>query len=429
MRLLIVGNLEGYFGRASKIATDKGAIVRKADNIDIALATLRSGTSADLIMVDVKQDIAQFIKNLQLERIFAPIIACGIENDKNLAAQSIRDGAKEYVPLPPDEELISAILESISKDERKLIFASKIMEKIMALADQVAKSEATILITGKSGTGKEVMARYIHRMSKRKDKPFVSVNCAAIPDNLLESELFGHEKGAFTGAIARRIGKFEESSEGTLLLDEISEIDLKLQAKLLRAIQEREIDRIGGGKTIPLNLRILATSNRDLKKEVAEGRFREDLYFRLNIINIELPNLSERIEEIELFANYFITKYCNSNGFARKTLTDSALTILKNYSWPGNIRELENTIYRAVLLSPEGKINEENLGLRFSESEKLQQNNMVGRTMNSVEKELIESTLSHCLGDYIQAANILGISLKMLRTKLSNYEKEEELAC
>lgn len=425
MRLLIVGNLEGYFGKASQIATEKGAIVRKADNINIALETLRSGHSADLIMIDVKQDIGQFIKNIQAEHIFAPVIACGIENDKDLATKAINDGAKEYVPLPPDEELISAILESISKDERKLIFGSKTMESVIQIADQVSPSDATILITGKSGTGKEIMSRYIHRKSKRKDKPFISVNCAAIPDNLLESELFGHEKGAFTGAIARRIGKFEESHNGTLLLDEISEIDLRLQAKLLRAIQEQEIDRIGGSKPVSLNLRIIATSNRDLKTEVKEGRFREDLYFRLNIINLELPSLADRKEDIPLFIDYFIKKYCQSNGFAIKTISIEAMDLLKSHNWPGNIRELENTIYRSVLLSTSDKITKENLKLEHQSDPN--PSNMIGRTIGSVEKELIMGTIDHCLGNHTDAANILGISLKILRDKIQNYEKAKEL--
>ena len=197
-------------------------------------------------------------------------------------------GAKEYIPLPPDPELIAAVLTAISDDEHEFIYRDRVMMQVVSLADKIAPSEASIMITGESGTGKEVMARYVHNKSRRAKKPFISVNCAAIPENLLESELFGHEKGSFTGAIARRIGKFEEADGGTLFLDEISEMDIRLQAKLLRAIQEREIDRVGGSGPVKINIRILATSNRDLAKEVKEGRYREDLHFRLNVVNLHI---------------------------------------------------------------------------------------------------------------------------------------------
>jgi two-component system response regulator FlrC len=210
-------------------------------------------------------------------------VACGVDNDADKAAAAIRAGAKEFIPLPPEADLIAAVLSAVADDERPMISADPSMQAVVKLADQVARSEASILITGESGVGKEVMARYLHVNSKRADRPFISVNCAAIPDNLLESELFGHEKGAFTGAVARRIGKFEEADGGTLLLDEISEMDARLQAKLLRAIQERVIDRVGGTKPVPVNIRIIATSNRDLAKAVAEGVFREDLLYRLNV--------------------------------------------------------------------------------------------------------------------------------------------------
>ena len=420
MRLLIIGNLEGYFGKASQIATAKGATVRKADNISIALDSLRSGHGADLLLVDVQQDIASLVISLKTEHIFVPVIACGIKHDKKIAADAIYAGAKEYIPLPPDEELISAIFESITSTENNFTYTSNSMRKVIEIADQVASSDATILITGKSGTGKEVMARYLHQKSKRKDKAFICINCAAIPDNLLESELFGYEKGSFTGAIARRIGKFEESNNGTLLLDEISEIELRLQAKLLRAIQEQQIDRIGGNKPINLNLRIIATSNRDLKKEVAEGRFREDLYFRLNIINLELPTLIERKEDIEYFASYFTNKYCKSNGFPLKQIIPEALEMLKNYHWPGNIREFENTIYRAVLLSKNEFIEPFDLKIELKKDDP--------SSLDHSEKNLIMNTLKYCIGDYTQAANILGISIKSLRNKIESYEREHELA-
>ena len=246
MRLLIVGHLEGHISTAGRIATQRGAKVFHIDSISGALNALRNGQGADLVMCDVALNIGDLISNLKSERITVPVVACGIGTDAGAAVRAIRAGAKEYVPLPPDAELIAAVLQAVSEEDNTFIARDPSMLAVMSLAERVAGSDANILITGKSGAGKEVMARFIHRKSRRANANFVSVNCAAIPDNLLESELFGHEKGAFTGAVARRIGKFEEANGGTLLLDEISEMDQRLQAKLLRAIQERVIDRVGG---------------------------------------------------------------------------------------------------------------------------------------------------------------------------------------
>ena len=212
-------------------------------------------------------------------------------------------------------------------------------------------SDASVLITGESGTGKEVLARYVHTRSNRSKKPFICVNCAAIPENLLESELFGHEKGAFTGAIARRIGKFEEATGGTLLLDEISEMDVRLQAKLLRAIQERIIDRVGGTRPVPVDIRIIATSNRNLAEAARNGTFREDLLFRLNVVNLKLPPLRERPADVIELAQYFVKKYSEVNGVALRPFSAEARKALSVHRWPGNVRELENTIHRAVLLT------------------------------------------------------------------------------
>ena len=242
-------------------------------------------------MIDSGLDIAGLVSMLESERIDVPVVACGVGDDKGVAVRAIKSGAQEYIPLPPDAELISAVLEAVSQENYSIIHKDPAMTKVLALAKQVAKSTASVLVVGDSGTGKELMARFIHNKSPRAKAPFVAVNCAAIPENLLESELFGYEKGAFTGAVARRIGKFEEADSGTILLDEISEMDLRLQAKLLRAIQEHEIDRIGGKRPVKIDVRILATSNRNMEQEVAEGRFREDLYFRLNVITLSLIHI------------------------------------------------------------------------------------------------------------------------------------------
>jgi DNA-binding NtrC family response regulator len=308
------------------------------------------------------------------------------------------------------------------------------MTQIFSLADKIAPSDANVLITGESGTGKEVLARYLHNKSNRKNEKFVSVNCAAIPENLLESELFGHEKGAFTGALNRRIGKFEESSGGTLLLDEISEMDLRLQAKLLRAIQEREIDRVGGNSPVKVNLRILATSNRDLRAEVKAGKFREDLFFRLNVIHMQLPALRERKEDIKVFAEHFAEKFAKSNHMEVPKLTSEALEILNTHKWPGNVRELENTMHRAVLLNNNGLIDKTSLlmeniaGENNSAASSENSGTLVGRTVSDVEKELILSTLNHMGGNRSRAAEILGISIRTLHNKIKEYEQGQGAA-
>ncbi|MEJ0010041.1 MAG: sigma-54 dependent transcriptional regulator [Alphaproteobacteria bacterium] len=446
MRLLIVGDLGGQIGAASRIARERGAKVSQVADIDGAYRMLCDGHGADLIMVEVHQDIARFAGMLKDERITVPLVACGIEADARQAANAIRAGAKEYVPLPPDEELIAAVLEAISEETHSVIHGSEAMRRTLAMAEQIAPSEASVLITGESGTGKEVVARFIHRKSSRASKPFIAVNCAAIPGNLMESELFGHEKGAFTGALSRRIGKFEEAEGGTLLLDEISEMDVGLQAKLLRAIQEREIDRVGGNRPVKVNIRILATSNRDLEAEVKKGGFREDLYFRLNVISLPLAKLADRVDDIGPLADYFIEKYSKANGLPPRKLTDAALAKLKAYHWPGNVRELENIVHRAVLLAQGNTIDEAAILLPVKATlssatmatpavtiaapppaiagQPGKRNDLVGRTVEEVERELILDTLDHCLGNRTQAAQILGISIRTLRNKLKLYHDE-----
>src|SRR5213075_1480872 len=238
MRLLIIGPLEGYISTAGKIALSRGATVAHVDDIDRGLSALRAGQGADLIMLDIKLDVGRLVDSLKQERFAVPVVACGIGTDTAAAVRAIKAGAKEYIPLPPDADLIAAVLTAVTEETHAVIFRDPATAATLRLAEQVAGSEASILITGESGTGKEVLARYIHQKSTRANKPFIAINCAAMPEALLESELFGHEKGAFTGAVARRIGKFEEATGGTLLLDESSEMDVRLQSKLLRAIQE-----------------------------------------------------------------------------------------------------------------------------------------------------------------------------------------------
>src|SRR6202051_2487994 len=276
MRLLIVGTLKGQLTAATKMAMDRGASVTHAERIETAMAVLRSGKGADLLMVDVALDIRDLVLRLEAEHIHVPLVACGTQTDARAAVAAIHAGAKEYIPLPPDPDMIAAVLAAVANDAREMVYRDDAMAHVVKLAQQIAPSDASVLITGESGTGKEVVARYVHGRSNRARAPFVPVNCAAIPAHLLESELFGHEKGAFPGAVARRIGKFEEASGGTLLLDEISEMDVRLQSKLLRGIQERAIRRHGGRRPVPVDIRIIATSTRNLAEAVRENTFRED---------------------------------------------------------------------------------------------------------------------------------------------------------
>jgi len=447
MRLLVVGRVSGQLATAVKMAMAHGAKVHHVERADQATEQLRRGQGADLLMVDYRIDIAALIAANEVERIFVPVVACGVDAGASEAAAAIKAGAKEFIPLPPEADLIAAVLSAVADDDRPLISADPSMTAVLGLADQVARSEASILITGESGVGKEVMARYLHQGSRRADKPFISVNCAAIPDNLLESELFGHEKGAFTGAVARRIGKFEEADGGTLLLDEISEMDARLQAKLLRAIQERVIDRVGGTKPVKVDIRIIATSNRDLARAVSEGTFREDLLYRLNVVNLRLPSLRERPGDIAVLADHFVKKYAAANGVPVRAIGADARRALVAHRWPGNVRELENAMHRAVLLATGPEIDVEAIRLpdgqplssgagtpagysdaglagRAAQVADAVTRSFVGQTVAQMEKTLILDTLNHCLGNRTHAANILGISIRTLRNKLNEYADE-----
>lgn len=474
MRLMIVGRLEGYIGTAGKIALQRGAKVIHCEDIVEAVGALRNGKGADIAMVDVKLPIADMVKKLNDERIHVPIVACGVASDTRAAVKAIQDGAKEYVPLPPDADLIAAVLEAVANENNDMIAGDPAMKKVMQLAEKIAPSDATVLIAGESGTGKEVMSRFIHDKSKRSGGTFIAVNCAAIPENLLESELFGHEKGAFTGAAGKRIGKFEEASGGTLLLDEVSEMHPQLQAKLLRAIQEKEITRIGSNAAVKIDTRILATSNRDLEKSVEKGEFREDLYFRLNVVTLNLPALRERPSDILPLAEFFANKFAEENGVEAKPLSAAAKEKLQAYKWRGNIRELENTMHRAILISLEDEIEADAIHISDSafsnnnssstqsaatnapslsgvssatqQSEPPASNNtpdnaapdtatatpdvqnpggvegLVGKTIADVERQMILNTLDHCLGNRTHAAKVLGISIRTLRNKLNQYK-------
>ncbi|MDL2209319.1 sigma-54 dependent transcriptional regulator [Desulfovibrio sp. OttesenSCG-928-O18] len=345
----------------------------------------------------------------------------------------------------------------------RIVGSNPAVARVLALAMRVAKSKATVLISGESGTGKEMFARYLHAMSDRPDKPFIAVNCAALPEHLLESELFGHEKGAFTGAIAKKPGKFELADGGTLLLDEISEMDLALQAKLLRVLQEGEVDRVGGTETIPVDVRILATTNRDLESWVNEGKFRQDLFFRLNVIPLRLPALRERGDDILALARFFMDMYTKEYGLDRAELSQEATDWLMNYDWPGNVRELQNLMERAVLLSGGAPITSAHFlldpdtwplfeeeaappavgdagGFTESTGANGDETALPGAAptgaassasfdgavipLHEMERIMIAKGLEHTAGNRTQAAELLGISVRTLRNKLNEYRAQ-----
>jgi DNA-binding NtrC family response regulator len=431
MRILLVGAERPEVASAIAIAKAEGASLRQLATPEAAVETLSAGAGADLILADVDLAIDHLVRLLGEQRIFLPIVAYGVDTDAPRAVRAIRAGAREFLPLPPDPELIAGILRMIGTEQREVISEDPAMTRVLGVAEQIARSDASVLITGESGTGKEMVARHIHRKSRRHAGPLISVNCAAIPENLLESELFGHEKGAFTRATARRIGKFEEAHSSTLLLDEISEMDIRLQAKLLRAIQEREIDRVGGSRPIKIDIRVLATSNRDLRAEVEAGRFREDLLFRLNVVQLRLPPLRERPGDVHALAALFIRRYSRDNQLPERPLTPAVLARLKQHRWQGNVRELENCMHRAVLLATGSTIDD--AAILLEEDPAAGQlaarpagpaATLVGQSMAEVERRLILDTLDHTLGNRTQAATILGISIRTLRNKLRQYHDE-----
>ena len=441
MRVLIIGTLSGALSAAARMAIARGARLEQADDRMTALARLRADSAFDLALCDLDHDVPALISALAAERIAMPVVACGLATDEDKVLAAIRAGAREFLPLPPDADLIAAILEAVAPPVglKAPVVRDPVMEATMRRAEQVARSDASVLVTGESGTGKEVVARHLHARSARAGCPFVALNCAAIPETLLESELFGHERGAFSGAIARRVGKFEAADGGTLLLDEISEMDVRLQSKLLRALQEREIDRVGGAGPVAVNVRIVATTNRDLLAEVQRGTFREDLYFRINVVSLRVPPLRERPADIGALAAHFARRFAELNGLPVRALSPAALARLNAHTWRGNVRELENTIHRAVLLADGGTIDTDAIELSpgsvagMSSTVAIASSDaapvapgqglagLVGRRMEDVERDLILETLSHTLGNRTQAASILGISIRALRNKLRDY--------
>ena len=369
------------------------------------------------------------------------VIVTAIKSMKT-AIEAIRLGASDYITKPFDtHEILSLIKRVVEKQElmkevlylrsevardhhfENLIGRNPRMQEIYDLISRIGDNNATVLLNGESGTGKEVLARAIHQHSNRSHRPFVAVNCAAIPAELLESELFGHEKGAFTGAIATRVGKFELATGGSLFLDEVGSMRLDLQAKILRALQEREVERVGGTRTIKIDVRVIAATNRDLKKAVEEGTFREDLYYRLNVVPITLPDLKDRQEDIPLLANHFVQKFAPESNPHVREISKEAMAILLSHAWQGNVRELENVIERAVTLGRGPAILPADLPSHLTGgSDPLDRALAKEATLEDLEREYIGLILRRTKGHQIRAASILGIDRRTLYRKIRRYK-------
>lgn len=373
----------------------------------------------DLVITDVKMphvsgiDLLNHIKEASP---FMPVILMTGYGTVQDAVKVMKEGAYDYIQKPFNTDTLYGIVKrALGVKNGKIVYASRIMRDILLKAERVAKSDATVLVLGESGVGKEVISRYIHENSDRHDKSFVAVNCAALPDTLLESELFGYEKGAFTGAFGRKLGKFEIADKGTILLDEITEMDLRLQAKLLRVLQEKEIEVIGSKYPKQVNVRVIATTNRNITKYVGEGKFREDLYYRLNVFPITVPPLRERKEDIPPLVEYLLKKHAKGMDVG---IDSEAINYLKERPWRGNVRELENLISRACILSDSSVIKLTHL----KDIDCVDENIAGSGSVKDMETKLILDALKSVKGNRTKAASMLGITVRTLRNKIHEYK-------
>jgi two-component system response regulator FlrC len=391
----------------------------------------------DLVVSDIQMGEMNgltLLKNIKAKYPNMPVLLMTAYATIDDAVQAMRDGATDYLSKPFAPEVLLNLVGRYAPaqkiESRTPIVADPSSIKLLELSRKVAKSEATVMVLGPSGSGKEVLSRYIHDQSQRSDAPFVAINCAAIPENMLEATLFGYEKGAFTGAIQACPGKFEQAQDGTLLLDEITEMDLALQAKLLRVLQEREVERLGGRKTVKLNVRVIATSNRDLKKAVEAGDFREDLYYRLNVFPIEWKPLGQRPGDIVPLAEHLIERHASTQGLGAIRLSAAARNKLSQYSWPGNVRELENVVQRALILCENGEIGAGDLMIDESITSQVEvmsepvDDNKLGSELRYQEHQIILDTLASCKGKRKDVAEKLGISPRTLRYKLARMRED-----
>jgi two-component system, NtrC family, response regulator AtoC len=442
-RILIVDDEEQMRDLLVKVLEKHGYQVAVCGNGTEALAFLEK-EPMDLVVTDVRMpgmsgmEALRAIKELNPEIVVLIMTAFGSIDQ---AVQAVKDGAYDYInkPFKIDEMLLT--IEKALEERRlrhevttlrqelrtryrfeNLIGKSRAMQDVFSLIEQVAGSRSTVMIYGKSGTGKELVAKAVHYNSPRVSKAFVAVNCAAIPSELLESELFGHEKGSFTGAVATKIGKFELATGGSLFLDEVGSMRLDLQAKILRALQEREIERVGGTRTIKIDVRVIAATNRELKKAVDDGTFREDLYYRLNVVPITLPDLKDRQEDIPLLANHFVQKFSQESNPNIHEISKEAMATLLSHSWPGNVRELENVIERAVTLGRGPAIQPADLPPHLAGgADPLERALAKEATLEDLERDYISVILRRTKGHQIRAASILGIDRRTLYRKIRRY--------
>lgn len=475
-KIVVIDDDEGLLHFLSRFFFRKGFAVTACENAKAALDVISQETF-DLVMLDYKMpEINGLDALVEIKKIDnkTPVILMTAYGTMDLAIEAMKRGAYDYLVKPFDQnDLTRVVGEALAVNRQmkdvvsfpssapdhspfaspqpssQIIGNSRKMQEIYKLIGQVAEKNVAVFITGESGTGKELAARAIYHHSRRKDKPFIAINCAAIPETLFESELFGHERGAFTGAERTVIGKIERCDQGTLFLDEITELSLPLQAKILRAIQEKEIERVGGSRVIPVDVRILAATNKDIEKEVEESRFREDLYWRLKVISLHIPPLRERAEDLPALVEYFLERFCREYGREQCFLKEGTIHKLTAYSWPGNVRELENWVRRAVLLSAGTAIDEKGLPIPVTEDENLQilgRDHLLERLRNQleliipdmlrlsvsdvhtdiiemVENVLLDAALRKCGDNQVQAARLLGVSRNTLRHRLKKLQE------
>lgn len=453
--ILITDDDRAHRVMLKKLLNGWGYNVTEADDGLVAVEKVRK-ISFDLILMDIRMTNVSGIEALeQIKQINAdiPVIIMTAYASVETAVQTLKKGAYDYLTKPLDfDELQVSIARATEHsrlkkeneylkeklgekfDRRNMIGQSPSMIKLLEVVEQVAATQATVLITGESGTGKEVIANAIHFNSARKNAPFVKINCAALTETLLESELFGHEKGAFTGADKRREGKFVQADGGSIFLDEVSEMSPAMQVKLLRVLQERELTRVGGHDVLKIDVRVIAASNKDLKKEIRDGRFREDLFYRLNVVTLDVPPLRERSEDIPLMAHAFLKMFAENNAKVIKGFTPQAMQKLASYSWPGNVRELMNAVERAVVLCRTETIGEEDLIFTMADQALSREVLSAGqkmpvasgnRSLEEIEKQSILEALQSCRGNKSEAARRLGITRKTLRKRLHKYEDGE----
>ncbi|HDX8374423.1 TPA: sigma-54-dependent Fis family transcriptional regulator [Aeromonas dhakensis] len=432
-RILVVEDDNGLREALMDTLLLGGYECREVDSGERALLAL-SRQSFDMVISDIQMggmDGLTLLANIRQQYPQVPVLLMTAYANIDGAVRAMREGAIDYLAKPFSPEVllnqVSRYVPAQKVEKRAVVYGDPKTAELFQLATRVARSEATVMVTGPSGTGKEVLARYIHDNSSRAEQTFVAINCAAIPENMLEATLFGYEKGAFTGAVQGCPGKFEQAQGGTLLLDEITEMDLGLQAKLLRVLQEKEVERLGSRKLIPLDVRVIATSNRDLKKAVQDGLFREDLYYRLNVFPLRWTALWERLGDILPLAEHLLALHAGQQGLPTPQLTEPARERLLAHPWPGNVRELDNVVQRALILSPDGLIGCEHLILeeveeeeiRLVGSERSSGSEHLGSELKQQEHQIILDTLQDCNGSRKAVADRLGISPRTLRYKLA----------